>query len=366
VDLFQLAHELEFAIEQIDTSSEVNRNKTFAQARRQLIDDTIKSLKTEEQKKIREDFDGHGPLDEFINDPEVSEILVQSYKDIWIEKYGQLKFTNKFFFTEKNFYRFVDKICSEANCIVSIERPFADGKWNNLRLHIAAPPATKNSPLLTLRKHPEDSWNLNKLFLNQWCSEDSLHTLKQIIKNKWNFLVVGSTGSGKTSVLNSLLQEMQNERCLVLEDCEEVVLPAHGPSTRLLTRVDNNNMLAEINLNDLLRQAMRMRPDRLLIGEIRGGEAKDYLLALSTGHAGSFGTLHAESAQQALMRLEMLVQMGAPQWSLDTIRRLIHLSLHCIIVLERTTCGKRKLKGIHQLHSLENNGFILEEIGALH
>jgi len=129
---------------------------------------------------------------------------------------------------------------------------------------------------------------------------------------------------------------------------------------RLVTREDPQGVLPPVDQMQLVRRTLRLRPDRIVMGEVRGAEAKDFLMALATGHGGSFGTLHAQDASQALLRLEMLIQMGAPQWGLQAIRRLIQLSLDYVIVAEKNKAGNRHLKGIYRLCSLEDNGFLLE------
>ncbi|RYZ78974.1 MAG: CpaF family protein, partial [Proteobacteria bacterium] len=169
-----------------------------------------------------------------------------------------------------------------------------------------------------------------------------------------------------TSLINALLQTIpSNERAVVIEDTPEIELP-NTSSMKLITREDPQGILKSIDQGQLLKHSLRLRPDRIVMGEIRGGEAKDLLMALATGHGGSFGTLHASDARQALIRLEMLIQMGAPQWNLPAVRRLIHLSLDYILVVEKNAEGKRQFQGIYKICSLEENGFLIEKVqGAL-
>jgi pilus assembly protein CpaF len=186
--------------------------------------------------------------------------------------------------------------------------------------------------------------------------------MKALVADKKNFLVIGPTGSGKTSLIDACLNSLKsNERVLILEDTFELRCP-NPVSGKLMTRFDPNGVLPEITTYDLLRSALRMRPDRLVIGEIRGQEAKDYLLAISTGHAGSFSSLHASQASEALLRLEMLIQMAAPQWSLMAIRRLLMLSLDGFAVLARRRQDGSNFVGYWELSSLEENGIILEQL----
>jgi pilus assembly protein CpaF len=200
---------------------------------------------------------------------------------------------------------------------------------------------------------------LDDLQKTSWCTESELKKIKQLVRDKRNILVVGATGSGKTTLLNSLTLETSEDRCVYIEDTAELVINS-TLSTRLLTRFDANGILPNIDQTDLVKQSLRMRPDRLILGEVRGAEAKDLLLALSTGHHGSMSSIHAGSAQEALMRLEMLVLMGAPEWNLYTIRRLIQMTVQSIIVTEKAH-KQWKLKSINTIASLEEFGFTVEE-----
>ncbi|MEO0335064.1 MAG: CpaF/VirB11 family protein, partial [Pseudomonadota bacterium] len=191
-------------------------------------------------------------------------------------------------------------------------------------------------------------------------SEHQREHIESLVNNLASCLIVGPTGSGKTTLLNAILQKVPaKERIVILEDTDELASP-HENSVKLLTRIDDSSQLRNFDLGDLLRESLRMRPDRIVVGEVRGQEAKELLLALSTGHSGFFGTLHASSAQEALWRLEMLVQMGAPQWAKETIRRLIFSALHEILVVKRES-GIRKIIEIKKLSGLESNGILLED-----
>ncbi|MEK7357078.1 MAG: ATPase, T2SS/T4P/T4SS family, partial [Bdellovibrionota bacterium] len=240
--------------------------------------------------------------------------------------------------------------------------PFADGLWRGCRVHLIVPPASGAEPVLTFRKHPENPWTLAKLVASGWSSEQDAAKLEALVKDRLNFVVIGGTGSGKTSVLNACLASLPvSERTVIIEDTSELRCPNRA-SSKLLTRRDPQGHLREIDLSELVRHSLRMRPDRLVMGEIRGGEAKDLLMAFATGHTGCMGTLHAESARQALARLEMLVQLGAPQWSTQAVRSVIHFSLQAVVVVGKNKDGARRLEGIYRIVSLEEFGFLIERM----
>jgi len=328
----------------------------------QIIAEEAKDVDGFLQNRLQSEFEGVGPLTSLMEDESITEIIINSLDQIWFERKGQLHLHNDRFASELTYQNFVERVCQESKSQVSLERPFCDGRFRNFRLHLISSELTKKDFVITLRRQSSNPWTLKKLVDIQWTSLEGLEILRNWLSRKKSFLVVGETGSGKTSVLNACLQELpHNERIVVLEDTAEIVVP-NGASTRLLTRTDCHGLLPNVDLTELLRQSLRMRPDRLVVGEVRGAEAKDLLLALSTGHHGSMGTLHASSAHQAILRLEMLVQLGAPHWSLQTIRRLMGLSLNGVLVVGRNKNGDRRLKSIYELSAVEETGVLLDPI----
>lgn len=337
-----------------------SKEDPFLLHRSRLLENSCKTLEATQAARLREEFDGWGPLTALWKEPEVTEILVNGHEEIWFEKRGYLHRWPDQFFSAASHRRILDRLCQEASLPLSLETPSANGRWRDYRVHAIRPPLARDHTLLTLRKHPENPWSLESLLKAGWCDERQASFLKRMIGQKRNFLVIGPTGSGKTSVLNALMAIIPfNERIGIIEDTDEIARPP-GPSFKLLTRVEAPGGLKAVDQGELVKQCLRMRPDRLVLGEIRGGEAKDFLMALSTGHGGSFGTLHAEDSAQALIRLEMLIQMGASEWSLISIRRLIRMGLQNIIVTGKNKNGERRLMGVHRLVSLEDSGFLLE------
>lgn len=329
---------------------------------RKIIDKICFTASESTRKRVLDEYFRAGPIESAFDDALITEIIINGPDSIWFEKSGRLEQLPDRFLSHLTFRNFIARMSKEAGIQASLDCPFADGRWRDCRVHLIIPPASGEQPVITLRRHPTSPWTLESLAKTNWADSDAIGEIKNLIQRRANFLIVGSTGSGKTSVLNSCLGVIpQSERTLIIEDTSELIVP-NLISSKLLTRRDVQGVLKEIDQGELLRQALRMRPDRLVMGEIRGGEAKDLLMAFATGHSGCMGTLHADSARQALLRLEMLIQLGAPQWSLHAVRTLIWLSVQAVIVVTRSETGVRRLEGIYRIASLEDIGFLIEKI----
>ena len=336
-----------------------NQPQLFEVKKSHLISATAKNLSAEQRNRLYAELEGYGPLDLLI-EQEVQEIIINSPEEIWIEKNGSVKKYNDRFLSQYSFQSFVDRILHESQSVLSMESPFAQSTWKGFRLQAVSRFITKTNDILCLRKMEPSKWTLNELLVLGFLDQETARQIKSLIENRKNLLIVGSTGSGKTSLLNACLDQLpQNERCVVIEDTDELKIP-NPSSIKLVSKKDPNGIYKEINLHDLLKTSLRLRPDRIVVGEVRSVEAKDLLLAISSGHDGSLSTIHANSSKQALIRLEMLIQMGAPYWSIHAIRTLIKLSLDSIIVVEKTPQGERQVKEISQLSSLEDTGFLLD------
>jgi pilus assembly protein CpaF len=331
-----------------------NQIKNYLTQNHTNLSETIKD-------RVKNEFFSCGPIEKLIEDPTITEIIINGQNSIWYEKAGQLHVWQDKFFSQVSFHNFIHRITADSKIQANLDHPYADGFWRQFRVHLIIPPLAQGGAHLSLRRHPDCPWTFSRLAEAGWAPPDALCYLKELLHQQKSFLIVGPTGSGKTSVLSACLQELNtNERIVTIEDSSEIHLP-NPVSVKLLTRHDHQGILKSVDQSELLKQSLRMRPDRIVMGEVRGAEAKDLLMALSTGHKGGMGTLHADSAKQALYRLEMLVQMGAPQWSLRAIRHLIYFGLHAIVCVTRTN-GVRKLESINRITSLEETGFCLEKV----
>jgi len=309
------------------------------------------------KRRVMEELFEFGPIRSAIADDHVTEVLILSPEVIWLERNGQLIPHGDRFLNHTTFRSFVHRLAKEARTNTDETQPFANGRWKDFRVHVAGLPIVSDTPNITLRRVRKKKWSLLELQDLGWTEAHGRELLEKIVQEKSNVLFVGGTGAGKTSALSACLNATpSHERIVIIEDTDEIAIP-NTVSAKLLSKPARFAGDTEFGLGDLLKHSLRMRPDRIVMGEVRGGEAKDLLMAFATGHRGCWGTLHAATPREAMLRLEMLVQMGAPQWTAHTVRSLIHSSIDFIAVAEKDENGKRRLGSIHQVASLEDVGF---------
>jgi pilus assembly protein CpaF len=329
----------------------------------QTVEEACCQLSPQDKQRVIDEIFAWGPITPLLTNENIFDIIINGPNHIFYEDPQGMHQLDDHFLSTISFRNFSELICNQAQVLLSQKDPFGNGKIQDFRVHIARSPVTPQTTI-TLRRHRKQVIPLQTLIENQFLSPQQSQIIDRILAQKNNFLVVGPTGCGKTTFINTLVSQISSqERLLILEDTDELACPS-PLVTKLLTRDICPDSLTPISLGDLVKQSLRMRPDRIIVGEVRGNEAKDLLMALATGHSGSFATLHAQSAEQALIRLEMLIQMGAPHWSLHSIRQLIQLSLDYIIVLK----GDRQNKGImniKKIQSHESFGLLTENVTAI-
>lgn len=314
------------------------------------------------RRRIRDELFGYGMMENLACDEDITEILLLGPDQAWIERAGRLEPSRDRFLDKLTYRNFVARLSRDARTNTDENAPFANGRWRGFRVHVVSEPIVQGLPHVSLRRIRSSPWTLEALVEREMMGERGAECLRRLIHEKKNVLIVGATGSGKTSAMSACLREIEaSERVVLLEDTDELPLPTTA-STKLLTKSSRSENDREFGLGDLLKQSLRMRPDRIVMGEVRGSEAKDLLMAFATGHKGCWGTLHAANPREALLRLEMLIQMGAPQWTTSTVRSLIHASIDAIVVIAKDANGKRRLDSIHQVASLEDVGFCFAQL----
>lgn len=300
-------------------------------------------------------------LDEFLAREEISEIIVNGLDPIWIEIGGVLQKTNQRFQAPLELQTFVRKVLSQQGRKVDFQNPFADCSFReHFRLHVAVPPVSKKGICLSIRRHSKSFKTLNALADAGLFRGKQRDILERIVLDRQNILVCGSTGAGKTTLLSALLSAVPpSERVLALEDVQEIS-SGHENLISLESRAANQEGEGEINLRRLLREALRMRPDRIVLGECRGSEALDLLLALSSGHHGSMATIHANSAREALHRLELLALLAAPNLNPDAVKGIIAGAIHWVAYLRKNN-GRRELTSLVEVKGVDSGIFMLKE-----
>lgn len=296
-----------------------------------------------------------------LKNEEITEILINSAQDIYFEHKGGLQKYEKFFESVAIYNRCIEKITQSSNSFLNREKPFLETQIGDWRVTLVYSEISGHSSAISFRRRSSQNWSLRDLLQTDWCGEKAYTFLQNALSEKRNILVVGATSSGKTTVLQAFLNSLpQTERLICIEDTAELRMPNRA-SLQLLSRPFINQHIQGVDLQQLVTRALRLRPDRIILGEVRSIEAYTLLMALSTGHKGSFCTLHASQAKEALIRLEMLIQLGAPQWSQLSIRRLIALTVDLIVTVEKNG-ETRKLKDLHRVSSVEETGITLEKL----
>ncbi len=293
---------------------------------------------------------GLGPLQELIDDEQISEIMVNGIDSIFIEKNGVLEKTKLFFHSEEELLNIINRIVSPIGRRIDKSSPMVDARLEDgSRINAIIPPLSLTGPTLTIRKFSRTPFTLDELVKMGSINENTKETLINSIKKKENIIISGGTGTGKTSLLNALAQYIDNsQRIITIEDSAELQLQ-HSHLISLESRPANMEGKGAIEIRDLVKNALRMRPDRIIVGEIRGPEAIDMLQAMNTGHQGSLTTVHANAPLEALLRLETMVLMGDLKLPLLAIRQQIIGAISTIIQLERKANGQRIVSQISKL-----------------
>ncbi|MGB2247733.1 MAG: CpaF family protein [Alcanivorax sediminis] len=306
---------------------------------------------------------GLGPLEPLLKDPTVSDILVNTYNDCYVERHGMLERTNIRFQSNDHLMRIIQKIAGAVGRRVDESSPMVDARLaDGSRVNAIIPPLAVDGPLLSIRKFAVDPLTVADLINFRSITQPVADFLKAAVLARTNILISGGTGSGKTTLLNVVSGFIpHNERILTIEDSAELQLqqPHVG---RLETRPPNIEGKGAVMARDLVRNALRMRPDRIVVGEVRGEEALDMLQAMNTGHDGSLSTIHANSARDAISRLEHMIGMAGVSISPNVIRQQIAAALDLIVQTERMSDGRRAVISVQEITGMEQNVVNMQEI----
>lgn len=293
---------------------------------------------------------GFGPLEPLLNDESITEILINGYDEVYIEKNGQLKKTNVQFRDEEHVRHIIDRVVAPVGRRIDESSPMVDARLpDGSRLNAVIPPISLDGTLVSIRKFTHDPYTMNDLVNFASFSKQMSRFLQSVVKAKANILISGGTGSGKTTLLNALSRSIPpQERVITVEDSAELKLDRPNV-VGLESRPPNTEGEGEITIRDLVRNALRMRPDRIVVGEVRGPEAFDMLQAMNTGHEGSLTTVHANSPVDAIRRLEGMIVMAGMELPSEVIREYIVGALDFIIQIERLQDGQRKMISITEV-----------------
>ena len=313
--------------------------------------------------EILDEVLGLGPLEPFLKDPSVSDILVNTHKHIFVERYGRLEATPAHFKDDRHLMRIIQKIVTAVGRRVDESQPWVDARLpDGSRVNALVPPCAVDGPLLSIRKFAKVPYTVNRLIEMGTIDKRMTLLFELIVRARVNVLIAGGTGSGKTTLLNALSSFISNkERIITIEDTAELQLQQVHVA-RMETRPSNFESVGEVTQRDLVKNALRMRPDRIVVGEIRGTEVLDMLQAMNTGHDGSMTTVHANTPRDALTRLEHMVGMTGIEIPLRSLRGQIASAIHMIIHVQRLSDGCRKVMSVQEVIGLETDTVTLQEI----
>jgi pilus assembly protein CpaF len=313
--------------------------------------------------EIQDEVMGLGPIEPLLKDPAVTDILVNTYKHVYVEKLGKLEHTNVRFKDDAHLMRIIDKIVSAVGRRVDESSPMVDARLSDgSRVNAIIPPLAVDGPIVSIRRFAVSPLELNDLIILKTFPPEIAEILKGIVRAKLNVLISGGTGSGKTTLLNVLSRFIpEDERIVVIEDAAELQIKQEH-LVRLESRPPNIEGKGEITQRDLVKNSLRMRPDRIIVGEVRGKEAFDMLQAMNTGHEGSLTTIHANSSRDALMRLETMVAMANFDLPSEFLRRYVSSAIDVVFQVSRLTDGTRKLVALEEITGMEGNIITTQEI----
>jgi pilus assembly protein CpaF len=341
------------------------RDRVMADVRRHLAQEAGVSREDRERlaAEIADDVLGHGPLERLLNDDSVTEVMVNGPDEVWVERQGRLYETNVRFTDESHLRRIINKIVAQVGRRVDESSPLVDARLpDGSRVNAIIPPLSLSGPIVTIRKFSKRRLDLNDMIRLGTLTTETVEFLTRCVHAELNILISGGTGSGKTTLLNALSTAIPDEdRILTIEDAAELRLNQRHV-LRLEARPKNIEGEGEVTIRDLVRNSLRMRPDRIIVGEVRGAEALDMLQAMNTGHDGSLCTVHANAPRDALSRIETMVMMAGYELPIKAIRSQVSSALDLIVHLERVEDGSRRVTAITEVQRMESDVVTMQDI----
>ena len=347
-DESQLKLELSLLVERIVDEEKIALNKT---ERSNLLTD------------IQHEMLGYGPLEPLLKDPNISDILVNTYKQVYIERNGKLELSDVVFQDNAHLLRIIEKIVSRIGRRVDESSPMVDARLpDGSRVNAIIPPLAVDGPILSIRRFSVNPLSIDDLLKFKSITPPMVHIIQSLAQAKVNILISGGTGSGKTTLLNIISGSIpESERIVTIEDAAELQM-RQSHVVRLETRPPNIEGKGEVTQRALVRNALRMRPDRIILGEVRGPEALDMLQAMNTGHEGSLATIHANTPRDAIARLENMVGMANANLPSRATRQQIASAISVIIQVSRLTDGGRKIVSIQEITGMEGDTITMHEV----
>jgi len=334
---------------------------------RELLDRESTPLSAADRREISVDVIdnilGYGPLQSLLGDPEVTEVMVNNAETVYVERRGRLYLTGQRFIDEAHLLRIIDKIVGQVGRRIDEASPMVDARLpDGSRVNAVIHPLAINGPMLTIRKFSQEPYTVEDLISFSTLDRRVAEFLEACVRGRLNVLISGGTGTGKTTLLNVVSAFVpDDERIVTIEDAAELRL-GQSHVLRLESRPPNIEGKGQITIRDLVRNALRMRPDRIVVGEVRGAEALDMLQAMNTGHEGSLSTVHANSPRDSLARLETMVLLSGIDLPVRAIREQMASALHMIVQLQRLRDGSRKIVQITEVEGMEGDTIVLQDI----
>lgn len=321
------------------------------------------SIRQQLMQEVKNDILGFGPIQPLLDDPDVSEVMVNGPQKVYVEKRGKLIKSSVVFENNAEVLRVIDRIVLPLGRHVDADSPTVDARLpDGSRVNAVIPPVALDGPSITIRKFKKDKLSMSQLVEFGSITEGMSEFLKACVVARLNIVVSGGTGSGKTTLLNVLSSLIpENERIVTIEDAAELQLQ-QDHVVRLETKAPNIEGKGQVSIRDLVRNSLRMRPDRIIVGECRGGETLDMLQAMNTGHDGSLTTLHANTPRDALSRTETMVLMAGMDLPVKVIRQQISAAIDLIVQQTRLKDGSRKVTAITEVAGMEGDTIVLTDV----